>query len=49
MAGVEYAVTGDTAASKDWNDAMKSSVPLVFGFVALAFAFLLLLVSFRRS
>jgi uncharacterized membrane protein YdfJ with MMPL/SSD domain len=44
--GVEYAVTGDTAASKDWNDAMKSAVPIVFAFV-LAFAFLLLLVTFR--
>jgi uncharacterized membrane protein YdfJ with MMPL/SSD domain len=46
VAGVEYAVTGDTAASKDWNDAMRSAVPKVFGFV-LAFAFLLLLVTFR--
>ncbi len=44
--GVEVAVTGQTAASKDWNDAMKSSVPIVFAFV-LGFAFLLLLVSFR--
>ena len=44
--GVEYAVTGDTAASHDWNEAMKSAAPLVFGFV-LAFAFLLLLFSFR--
>ena len=44
--GIDYAVTGDTAASKDWNDAMKSAVPIVFGFV-LSFAFLLLLVSFR--
>lgn len=44
--GVEYAVTGETAASRDWNDAMKSAAPLVFGFV-LAFAFLLLLVTFR--
>jgi RND superfamily putative drug exporter len=43
---VEYAVTGDTAASKDWNDAMKSAVPIVFTFV-LAFAFVLLLVAFR--
>ena len=43
---IEYAVTGETAASKDWNDAMKSAVPIVFAFV-LAFAFLLLLVSFR--
>ena len=44
--GIEYAVTGDTAGSKDWNDAMKSAVPVVFAFV-MAFAFLLLLVSFR--
>jgi uncharacterized membrane protein YdfJ with MMPL/SSD domain len=44
--GVDYAVTGDTAASKDWNDAMRSAVPKVFAFV-LAFAFLLLLISFR--
>ena len=44
--GVQYAVTGDTASSKDWNDKMKSSAPLVFVFV-LSFAFLLLLVSFR--
>ena len=44
--GIEYAVTGDTAASKDWNDAMRSAVPIVFAFV-LTFAFLLLLVSFR--
>ena len=46
VAGVEYAVTGTTASSKDWNDKMKSSAPLVFAFV-LSFAFLLLLVSFR--
>ena len=44
--GIDYAVTGDTAASKDWNDAITASVPIVFGFV-LAFAFLLLLVTFR--
>ena len=44
--GIEYAVTGNTAASKDWNDAMKSAVPIVFTFV-LAFAFLLLLITFR--
>jgi uncharacterized membrane protein YdfJ with MMPL/SSD domain len=44
--GIEYAVTGATAASYDWNSAMKSAVPIVFAFV-LAFAFLLLLVSFR--
>ena len=46
VSGIEYAVTGDTAASKDWNDAMKSAVPIVFGFV-LALAFVLLLVTFR--
>jgi len=46
VSGIDYAVTGNTAASKDWNDAMKSAVPIVFGFV-LAFAFLLLLVTFR--
>ena len=46
VAGVQYAVTGDTASSKDWNDKMKSSAPIVFVFV-LSFAFLLLLVSFR--
>jgi putative drug exporter of the RND superfamily len=46
VSGIDYAVTGETAASKDWNDAMKSAVPIVFGFV-LAFAFVLLLVSFR--
>jgi RND superfamily putative drug exporter len=44
--GVEYAVTGSTANSQDFNDAMSRSVPLVFGFVLL-FAFGLLLVSFR--
>jgi RND superfamily putative drug exporter len=44
--GVEYAVTGTTAADKDWADGMKSTAPLIFGFVLL-FAFLLLLASFR--
>jgi RND superfamily putative drug exporter len=44
--GVRVAVTGQTAASKDWNDTMKSAAPVVFVFV-LGFAFLLLLVSFR--
>ena len=43
---VEYAVTGTTAADKDWSDGMKKSVPLVFGFVLL-FAFVLMLISFR--
>ena len=44
--GVTYGVTGATAGSYDWNEMMKSSLPLVFGFV-LTFAFLLLLASFR--
>jgi uncharacterized membrane protein YdfJ with MMPL/SSD domain len=44
--GASYAVTGKTAGSYDWNQMMKSSLPLVFGFV-LTFAFLLLLASFR--
>jgi RND superfamily putative drug exporter len=46
LRNVSYAVTGPTAASYDWNQMMKSSLPIVFGFV-LTFAFLLLLVSFR--
>jgi RND superfamily putative drug exporter len=44
--GVEYAVGGWTAADKDSEDAMKKSIPLVFGFVLL-FAFVLMLISFR--
>ena len=44
--GVDYAVTGNTAASEDWSAKMKQTAPLVFGFVLL-FAFGLLLVSFR--
>ena len=44
--GATYAVTGQTAGSYDGNQAMKSSLPIVFGFV-LTFAFLLLLASFR--
>src|SRR5918994_7627214 len=44
--GVEYAVTGTTALDKDWEDKMKTTAPLVFGFVLL-FAFLIMLVSFR--
>jgi RND superfamily putative drug exporter len=44
--GVEANVSGPTAAIRDFNDAMKSHLPYVFGFVLLA-AFLLLLVTFR--
>jgi RND superfamily putative drug exporter len=43
---VAYGVTGPTAQSYDWNEKMKSALPLVFGFV-LIFGFLLLLASFR--
>ncbi len=44
--GVDVAVTGTTAISKDFDSSMRSTAPLVFAFV-LAFAFVLLLVSFR--
>ena len=44
--GVEYAVGGTTAMDKDWETSIKTSAPLVFGFV-LIFAFLILLASFR--
>ncbi len=44
--GTTVDVSGNTAGSKDFNDAMKSHLPLVFGFV-LGAAFLLLLVTFR--
>jgi RND superfamily putative drug exporter len=44
--GVSYAVTGQTASTYDWNQMMKSSMPIVFAFV-LTFAFGLLLASFR--
>jgi uncharacterized membrane protein YdfJ with MMPL/SSD domain len=46
LPGVEVAVGGFTAGSKDYNDAMKAAAPLVFAFV-LTFAFLLLLFAFR--
>jgi uncharacterized membrane protein YdfJ with MMPL/SSD domain len=44
--GTTYAVTGVTAASKDFDDLMAATSPLVITFV-LVFAFLLLLVTFR--
>src|SRR5438874_1067343 len=44
--GATYAVTGGPANSYDFNQSLKKSAPLVFGFV-LTFAFLLLLVTFR--
>src|SRR4051794_17856660 len=44
--GVEVAVGGDTAVTKDYTDLVKQNAPLVFAFV-LGLAFLLLLVTFR--
>ncbi len=44
--GVESAVTGLTAGTKDFNDELKARVPYVFVFV-LGLAFLLLLGTFR--
>jgi uncharacterized membrane protein YdfJ with MMPL/SSD domain len=44
--GAEVNVTGLTAGSKDFNDTIKSHLPIVFAFV-LGLAFVLLLVTFR--
>ena len=44
--GAQAYVTGTTAVSMDFSDAMYKSLPFVFGFV-LGLAFLLLLVMFR--
>jgi RND superfamily putative drug exporter len=46
LPGVQVAVTGVTAGTKDFNDQMKSRMPYVFAFV-LGLAFLLLLMTFR--
>jgi uncharacterized membrane protein YdfJ with MMPL/SSD domain len=46
VGGVQADVTGMTAGSKDFNDSLKSHLPIVFAFV-LGLAFLLLLVTFR--
>ena len=46
LPGADYGVTGGTAMSRDFTDAMKDSAPLVFGFVLL-FAFGILLWAFR--
>jgi uncharacterized membrane protein YdfJ with MMPL/SSD domain len=46
LPGAEVAVTGVTAGSKDFIDAMTARAPLVFVFV-LSLAFVLLLVTFR--
>jgi uncharacterized membrane protein YdfJ with MMPL/SSD domain len=42
----ETGVTGQTALSRDFNDLLKSTAPIVFGFV-LVFAFALMLFAFR--
>ncbi len=46
VADVEYAVTGETAGTVDFNQRMKDRIPWVIAFV-LALAFLLLLMTFR--
>src|SRR4051812_31459795 len=46
LPGARVAVTGVTAGSKDFNDAMIAHAPIVFAFV-LSLAFILLLVTFR--
>jgi RND superfamily putative drug exporter len=46
LPGVETAVTGITAGTKDFNDQMKSRAPIIFAF-ELGLAFCLLLLTFR--
>jgi len=46
VAGVSYAVTGNTAGSYDFKTALRTAAPLVFAMVA-ALAFLLLMIAFR--
>ena len=46
LSGAEYAVSGETAGSRDFNTTMKHRAPIVFAFV-LGLAFLLLLLTFR--
>lgn len=46
VAGVDYAVTGETAGTYDFNQRMKDRMPWVIAFV-LGLAFLLLLMTFR--
>ena len=43
---LDYAVTGNTANSKDYDNLLRTHAPYVFGFVLL-FAFLLLMSAFR--
>jgi len=46
VSGTEFAVTGETAGTQDFNTTVKQRFPIVFAFV-LGLAFLLLLVTFR--
>ena len=46
VAGVDYAVAGETAGTHDFNEQMKARMPWVIAFV-LALAFVLLLMTFR--
>ena len=46
LPNAEYGVTGVTAGTHDFNERMKSRLPIVFAFV-LGLAFLLLLLTFR--
>jgi uncharacterized membrane protein YdfJ with MMPL/SSD domain len=46
LQGVQYAVTGQTAADADFTASVRAHAPIVFAFV-LALAFLLLLITFR--
>jgi RND superfamily putative drug exporter len=46
LPGAEVVVGGNAAASKDYNDLIKGSAPIVFAFV-LTLAFLLLMLTFR--
>src|SRR5581483_8578660 len=46
LPGAQFAVTGQTAGTHDFNAQMKHSFPVVFAFV-LGLAFLLLLMTFR--
>ncbi len=46
LTGAQYAVSGETAGTHDFNETMKQRFPIVFAFV-LGLAFLLLLLTFR--
>jgi putative drug exporter of the RND superfamily len=46
VAGVSYAVTGNTATTYDWSTTLRSRTPIVFAVVA-GLAFLVLMIAFR--